>query len=257
MLQTKDHKIRRAFSISAKSYDHFSGLHQDIADQLLARVLKEPEPSVLLDVGCGTGYLTVKAKESFPSCRVIGLDFAPGMIEAARSKHDGIAWVLADGSHLPFSDGNFDILISNLAYQWAVDLTKAFRQARRVLTSHGSMICTLFGYNTCRELFQSLEEAKTGTLQFARLPDEAQVREALTCSGFKDINLDTQQIKIEFKGMIALITWLRSIGANNLSREGYLGPETISRAAAIYRERFPYLEGIGATFEVIRIYGKK
>jgi malonyl-CoA O-methyltransferase len=257
MLQTNDHKIQRGFSTSAKSYDRFSGLHRKIADQLLAQVLKEPEPSALLDVGCGTGYLTVKIKEHFPQSKVIGLDFAQGMLEVARSKNDRIAWVLADGNSLPFSDGSFDILISNLAYQWAGDLTKAFVEARRVLASHGVLACTLFGYKTCQELFQSLDEAKTGVLQFSRLPDESQVREALAVSGFKDFKIDVEPIKIEFKDMHALIAWLRSIGANNLSREGYLGPEAMSRAAAIYRTKFPYLHGIGTTFEVIRVYGKK
>jgi len=257
MLQINDHKIRRAFSASAKSYDRSSGLHQAIAGQLLIQVLKEPQPSVLLDVGCGTGYLTVKLKESFPRSKVIGLDFAPGMLEAARPKHDGIEWVLADGSHLPFSDGHIDILTSNLAYQWSGDLTKAFSEARRVLRTGGVLIATLFGYTTCQELFQSLDEAKSGMLHFTRLPDEAHVREALAISGFKDIKLELQRIKIEFRDMLALIAWLRTIGANQLSREGYIGPGTLSRAAVIYRERFPYLQGIGVTFEVIRLYGKK
>lgn len=250
-------KIRRGFSESAKSYDLFSSLHREIADKLLAQVIKEPAPSALLDVGCGTGYLTVRLKEHFAQSKIIGLDFSPGMLEAATRKHDGIAWVLADGNNLPFSDGCFDILISNLAYQWAGDLSRAFSEARRVLAPNGVLACTLFGYNTCQELFQSLDEAKTKALQFIRLPDRSQVRQALAASGFKNPKVDSERIKIEFNGMHELIAWLKSIGANNLSREGFLGPEAISRAASIYRKKFSYLQGIGATFEVIRVYAKR
>ena len=130
---------------------------------------------------------------------------------------------MADGNHLPFSDGSFDIVISNLAYQWAEDLSRAFSEARRVLTPDGVLACTLFGYNTCQELFQSLDEAKAGALQFTRLPDESQVREALIVSGFKNPKVDSEQIKIEFKDMYELMAWLKSIGANHLPREGYLG----------------------------------
>ena len=257
MLQINNNKIQRGFSKSAKSYDLFSSLHREIADRLLAQVIKEPMPSALLDVGCGTGYLTVKAKEYFPQSKIIGLDFAQGMLEEARPKHDGIAWILADGNNLPFSNGSFDILVSNLAYQWAGDLSRAFSEARRVLLPNGVLIGTLFGYNTCQELFQSLDEAKAGTLQFTRLPDGAQVAEALAISGFKNPKVDVERIKMEFKGMHELMVWLKSIGANNLSREGHLGPEAISRAASIYREKFSYLQGVGATFEVIRVYAKK
>ena len=164
MLQTINNKIQRGFSESARQYDLYSGLHREIADKLLAQVIKEPKPSALLDVGCGTGYLTVKLKDHFPQSKIIGLDFAQGMLEVARSKHEDIAWVLADGNDLPFSDGSFDILISNLAYQWAGDLSRAFTEARRVLSPDGVLACTLFGYNTCQELFQSLDEAKTGSI---------------------------------------------------------------------------------------------
>jgi malonyl-CoA O-methyltransferase len=256
MPQTINNKIQRSFNESAKDYDRFSGLHREIADKLFDQVARERPPLALLDVGCGTGYLTAKIQDHFPKSKIIGLDFSPDMLEVARPKHDGIAWVLADGQNLPFSDSSFDILVSNLAYQWAGDLTKAFSEARRVLVPKGLLACTLFGYHTCQELFQSLDEATSQTLQFARLPDESQVRQALAVSGFKDPKIGVERIKVGFNGMHELIAWLKVIGANNLSREGYLGPEAMSRAASIYQQQFSYLQGVGATFEVIRVYAE-
>ena len=250
-------KIQRGFSKSANAYDRYSSLHREIADKLFGQVIKEPTPSALLDVGCGTGYLTAKIKDHWPQSRIVGLDFSSGMIDVASSKHDGISWVLGDSNNLPFTDEYFDILISNLAYQWAGDLSGAFAEARRVLVPNGVLACTLFGFYTCQELFQSLDEAKSGALYFNRLPDVAQVRQALATSGFKNYIVDCEKIKISFNNMQALMIWLKSIGANNLSREGYLGREVITRAAAIYRKRFTYLQGVGATFEVIQVYVKR
>ena len=257
MIQTINHKIRRKFSESAWQYDLFSSLHREIADKLLAQVIQEATPSTLLDVGCGTGYLTGKLKERFRSSQIIGLDFAQGMLEVARLKHDDIVWILAEGSNLPFSSGCLDMVISNLAYQWAQDLSYTFSQARRVLIPEGVLACTLFGYNTCQELFQSLDEAGGRALQFVRLPDELKVREALIVSGFKNPIVDCEMIKMEFKDMYALMAWFKSIGAPHLPREGYIGAEVVSRAASIYREKFSYLKGVGATFEVIWVYAKR
>ena len=250
-------KIRQNFNKSAQQYDQLTGLHRKIADKIFQRVIKENKPKALLDVGCGTGYLTGMLKKSFPQSQIIGLDFAQGMLEEARLKHEGIEWVLADGHQLPFSDGRFDIIVSNLAYQWAGDLAQAFTEAKRVLVNDGILACTLFGYHTCQELFQSLDEAKTKALGFTRLPDELKVQEALIISGFTDPQVNTEKIRIEFKNMQELMTWLKSIGANNLSREIYFGRETIARAASIYRDKFSYLQGVGATFEVIHVYAKK
>jgi len=252
-----NNKIQQGFSKAAISYDRFTSLHRGIADKLFIQVSKEPKPSALLDVGCGTGYLASKIKESVPQSRIIGLDFAQGMIDVAQSKHNEIRWVLGDGNNLPFVNGTFDIVVSNLAYQWAGYLIRVFSEARRVLVSDGAFIGSLFGYSTCQELFQSLDEAKPGVLKFSRLPDESQVREALDLSGFKSFKVESEIIKVEFKDMFDLTTWLKEIGANNLAREGYLGSETIVSAADIYRERFSYLKGVGATFEVIWIYAKK
>jgi malonyl-CoA O-methyltransferase len=264
MLQITNNKIQRGFSRSAKSYDLYSGLHREIADKLFTQVVKERLPSALLDVGCGTGYLTVRFKDRFPQSKIVGLDFSPEMLEVARPKHEGIEWVLADSNNLPFPDGCFDVVVSNLAYQWAGDLSRAFSEAGRVLAPDGVLACTLFGFHTCRELFQSLDEAKAKALQFARLPGQARVLEALAASGFKDPKVNGEQIKIAFEDMYGLIDWLRSIGANNLpaspeggSRIEFLGPEAISRAASIYHKKFPYLQGVGATFEVIRVYVKR
>jgi malonyl-CoA O-methyltransferase len=250
-------KIQRGFSESAKNYDLYTGLHREIADRLFLQVAREPDPSALLDVGCGTGYLTIRLREHFTQSKIIGLDFSPGMLEAAASKHKGVDWILADVNKMPFTDGTFTILVSNLTYQWAGDLTGAFTQARRVLVPNGVLAFTLFGYNTCQELFQSLDEATAKALQFNRLPDGSKVRQALEKSGFKNFKVDIERIKIEFNSMRELMDWLKSIGANNLLREGYLGPEALSRAASIYHERFPYLKGVGATFEVIRAYVKR
>jgi len=257
MTQTINNKIRRGFSAAAKRYDLYSSLHREIADKLLAQVAKERAPSALLDVGCGTGYLTSRLKEQFPQSKIIGLDFSPEMLKMAADKHDGIDWVLADGNNLPFSDGSIDILTSNLAYQWAEGLSGNFTQARRVLSPNGVLACTLFGYHTCQELFNSLLEAKKEDLIFTRLPSQEQVREALISSGFNESMVEEEQIKIYFKDMHELIAWLKIIGANNLPREGYVGKEAFGRAASIYRERFSYNNGIQATFEVIKVYAKK
>ena len=257
MLSVPTNKIQRGFSTSAISYDANSGLHRQIADKLLSQAVNIPVARAVLDVGCGTGYLTRRLKEIFPQSKVVGLDFSQRMLDLAKLKNNDITWVLGDGHQLPFVDASFDLLISNLAYQWSPDLSMAFGEARRVIPPGGVMVCTLFGYNTCQELFRSLNEAKGGSLLFSRLPDALKVKEALTLAGFKDPLVKCEQIKIEFKDMPELTAWLKSIGANNLPREGYIGRDLLDRAAAIYRERFAYLNGVQATFEVIRIYVQK
>jgi len=40
----------------------------------------------ILDVGCGTGYLTKLLLDRWPDARITAIDIAPGMIEYARDR---------------------------------------------------------------------------------------------------------------------------------------------------------------------------
>ena len=53
---------------------------------------------VVLDAGCGTGYLSKKLHDQ--GARVIGVDFSERMIEIARTKHAGLEF---PGRFLPAS----------------------------------------------------------------------------------------------------------------------------------------------------------
>jgi malonyl-CoA O-methyltransferase len=257
MEQALNNKVRRRFDASAAQYDRHALLHRQIADRLLVRITEGPVPCAVLDIGCGTGHLTKGLKDRFPSSRVVGLDFSEGMIEAARLKDRQVDWVVADSHCLPFADGIFDLVTSNLAYQWAVDLTVAFREARRVLRPGGIFAATLFGYKTCKELIESLLQAEAGRFRFDRLPHQGQVINALAAGGFRGPVVDSQEMKTTFKDMRQLMSWLKAIGANNLLQDGYLGAGALSRAAGLYQEKFSHPQGIEATFEVIWVYAEK
>lgn len=257
MFNTLSDKIRKSFSETADQYDILASLQREIGRELILKLTKIPKVDAVLDVGCGTGYLTGKAKFFFPDARIVGMDFAQGMLDIAQEKHGGVEWVLADAQELPFPDGTFDLVVSNLAYQWVGDLDKAFTHAHRVLAPGGTFAATLFGFHTCDELFQSLALASDGALKFNRLPSTQKVDQVLLAAGFQEAKGDYERIKVQFNDMKELINWLKSIGANNLPREGYVGKEVLAKAATVYREKFPYHHGVCATFEVIWIHATK
>ena len=73
----------------------------------------------VLDVGCGTGDLTIVAKGRAGSAGdVVGLDASPEMVETARQKvaHQGIdiQYRLGLIEAIPFPDDYFDVVLSSL-----------------------------------------------------------------------------------------------------------------------------------------------
>jgi ubiquinone/menaquinone biosynthesis C-methylase UbiE len=93
----------------------------------------------VLDVGCGTGALLRRARESGHSGRLCGLDPAIGMLEQARKRSD-IEWILGDLSSVSF-DGEFDLIVmTGHAFQVLVEdseLRASLAAIRSALTSDG------------------------------------------------------------------------------------------------------------------------
>jgi ubiquinone/menaquinone biosynthesis C-methylase UbiE len=72
----------------------------------------------VLDLGCGTGTLTILVKLLYPSANVVGLDGDPQVLEIANSKavKAGIDISFDHGMayRLPYPDGSFDRVLSSL-----------------------------------------------------------------------------------------------------------------------------------------------
>ena len=77
----------------------------------------------LLDVACGTGIVARSvASRLGPEGRVVGLDFSPAMLAAARraAEREGldIEWREGSALDLPFADGIFDLVTCQMGMQF-------------------------------------------------------------------------------------------------------------------------------------------
>jgi ubiquinone/menaquinone biosynthesis C-methylase UbiE len=83
-------------------------------DRILDAVVPARRALDALDIGCGTGFLSLELAAL--GHRVTGLDFAPAMLAEARRKADAqgrtIRFEEADAEQLPFPADSFDLAIS-------------------------------------------------------------------------------------------------------------------------------------------------
>lgn len=243
---------RKTFSKAASCYEKLSSLQKDIGCKLLAMV-PGGERHEILDIGMGTGWLTEKTGERFPSARLTGIDCAPGMVAEAKKKK--IHTVLeADAQCLPCADGVFDLIISNCAYQWVEDMPKAFSEAFRVLDPDGDFCFSCFAEKTLFELRESIEKNTSvtdGRLHHWHLLTKESIQSGLNKAGFTKVQLMSILKVEEFEDLFSLISWLKTIGANRVKRNMFVGPRMLSQANHYYQKHFPLQQGIAATFEII------
>ncbi|MFG1633501.1 class I SAM-dependent methyltransferase [Pseudonocardia alni] len=112
--------------------------------RLLAQAGIGPRDRVL-EIGCGTGNVVLRAKEAVPTATVCGIDPDPAAVAVARRKAvaAGLDVDLQVGvaEDLPLDDGSVDRVLSSLMlHHIAVDArVAALREAHRVLTPGGSL----------------------------------------------------------------------------------------------------------------------
>lgn len=95
--------------------------------------------SSVLDVGCGTGVVAITAARM--GATVSGVDISPQLLEHA-SKNKSLAKVEVDfkegdAEALPYSDGSFDVVLSQFGHMFAPNAQLAIDEMVRVLKPGG------------------------------------------------------------------------------------------------------------------------
>jgi len=104
---------------------------------LVAAGMDGTPPRALLDVGCGTGRLLRRAAERWPGARLVGVDPAQGMIDAARRLTPGATFHQGQGEALPLEDASVDAAFSTISFHHWADQPAGLREVRRVLRPGG------------------------------------------------------------------------------------------------------------------------
>jgi ubiquinone/menaquinone biosynthesis C-methylase UbiE len=132
------------------------GRERAFRERLLTLAGVETGESVL-DIGCGTGTLAIAAAGHVgPHGAVSAIDASPEMIARARRKAAKagvpVVFEVAPAERLPFSDGQFDLVLSTLMMHHLPRSTRqqCAREVRRVLKPGGRILVVDFGQPQAR-----------------------------------------------------------------------------------------------------------
>lgn len=162
--------IISAFDKAADSYDECAFIQHKVADGLIASLIPWKEavpPGPILEVGCGTGFVTEKLINQFSDREILVTDASEKMLEKCREnlKHTGkdlskiTFQVLNADEYESGDDESYGLIISGSTPHWFKDTALGLQNLSEALNPGGIMLCSFPGnhsfpnwYENCLEL---------------------------------------------------------------------------------------------------------
>ncbi len=211
-------KIKRSFASAAHSYDAAAALQRQVGDVLLEKFPTITSSGGVLDLGCGTGYLTRRIAAGMPATEITAMDIALPMLTASRQKNGlaAIKYVCADAEKLPVLSDSFQQIYSNLALQWCQNLPAVFADCRRILKADGQLVFTTFGTATLQELKTAWAtvDAYPHVNEFYAMHS---ISEFLRQAGFNFMTVESEIYQLSYPSVMALMRELKQLGAHNVN----------------------------------------
>lgn len=182
---------------SEKYFDSVAKTNEEIPEPVLCygyvlERLREEQGRNLLDIGCGTGEMLSRIQKEYGDRFTLhGLDLSSESLKKAAEKCNG-SFVHGDVEHLPYEDGELDVLLCMHSFHHYPHPDQALREMWRVLKDDGRLILVENHYSTYRRLRLNLSffirRYPQGDI---RMYSWKQLRTKVEKAGFK---LDDQQL---------------------------------------------------------------
>jgi malonyl-CoA O-methyltransferase len=243
--------IRRRFERAADAYDIFSVVQRGMAERLVERI--EREPSTILDLGCGTGYLTELLSKRFPQAQIVAVDFAPAMIERARKRVPGASFLVCDIEELEPEPASYDLIASNATIQWLTEPEQTLARLADSLSAAGELRLATFGPRTFWELDQVLGEL--GCERGLDLPSAQKWETLLAGAGISRIRAHSCEERFSYPDCAAFLRSVKSSGAGYAPH--VLAPGTLAEGMRRYDKTFSNGSGVTVSYEIVTLSGER
>jgi malonyl-CoA O-methyltransferase len=256
--------VRRQFDQRAARLAHHGFLLREVAGRLADRLdYIRLTPQRMLDVGCGLGGSHAILHRRFPAALWSGVDLSLRMLHAGSPARGALrSWLArigrrrallacAEATQLPFAEGTFDLVFSNLMLHWHPQPHDVFPEWKRVLAVDGLLLFSCFGPDTLVELRAACAEvlADAQPMPFIDMHDFGDM---MVAAGFATPVMDVEKIRLTYGSASQLLTEVRALGGNPRDdRTRSLVGGTRGRALHAALERRRDATGrIAVTFEI-------
>jgi SAM-dependent methyltransferase len=218
----------------------------------------------LVDIGVGTGNLTIPALARWPTVRIAGVDASREMIGAVEvlvgerlpGATDRFAGHVAFAAEMPFPDASFDAAMSSFVLQLVPSRPKALREVRRVLRPGGRFAFVTWlvderAFAPDRVFDEFGFENEADPPRSGDIPSVERAAAEMRRAGFHDVAASAAELDYAFT-VESYIAFLTEFDEETLFEE--MGRSERRRFLARFRERLMALDPDQLHFRVPIVY---
>lgn len=221
----------------------------------LVALAAPPVGGRLLDVGAGTGAVTVAAQDAVgEDGMAVGIDASVPMLAVALREHPSLRVAAAEAIDLPFRDGTFDAVTAGFVLSHFTRYETALFDIVRVLKPGGRLAASAWSdgedefSRTWRELCEEvvthelLQDAKERAMPWEdRFADPHRLEETLRVAGLHPVRVERREYRFDMT-VEEYVSGRETTTSGRFVREmlGVHGWEAFrSRARETFADRFP------------------
>jgi malonyl-CoA O-methyltransferase len=131
------------FGHAAATYDKAASMQARVAKDLIVLAIASPsEPSSILDIGCGTGLVSLAGRKQWPHASLTGLDGSSQMLNEAKRKLPELVVVEADATTYETTEC-YDLILSSMMLHFLPYPAGVLKRWQQWLKPNGKMYVTL------------------------------------------------------------------------------------------------------------------
>ncbi len=231
--------LAQQFSGAAHRYDVWATAQAEIAAGLIPQLPAEFTPSLMIDLGCGTGLLSAKLLQRYPAASLVGIDLAAGMVEHCR-KHLGTnpqaRFVTGDVEDCGMLLPQATLIASSCVAQWFADLPATIGMWAQSLAPGGLMAFACLLQGSFCELEAAYYEALQCSFRGLRLPTPETIPMLFRANGLNPILCMEDCVTAHYGSSRAALRSFQQIGAVFQGQPDHksLGPAAVRRLISFY-----------------------
>ena len=218
-----------------KQYRRFAAERFRPGYELMERISAVPRS--LVDLGCGTGELTVELCRRYPSAVSVGVDMSSAMLKKAECLSSHVKWTEGDLECWE-ADRSYDLVFTNAALQWVANHDALIPRLVSIVAQGGTFAMQVPAnfeakshqllYESAIDLGISLKDRRASVLSADRYLDHLSAH-------FDDVDVWCTEYVHLLSGDDAVLEWVRGTALRPILSE--LGEPQLSQFLEMYRQK--------------------